>query len=379
MQPIRFATFHRILCTFGLITHFTIMTVNYLQYETTTSLYLELPQTIESQAVSICFPFNEIIDGDWIEQIYGLQTRLAIGIDSDDIGVQQVKKNMTMADIFDHTPTIDEMYGFAYVRNDQTYNVEFINGTKVRDYFVIDRYFKQAWFCYRIQTRDRKSFKYMVLATSEWMGMMYTFGIPTNISDHVSFVMPVVHAANRYPLKSFLFASQCRHYPSLNVYKVSSQKIVNEYLRYPYKTDCFDYDHIASRDNLINQCLINSTINRLAFIPYSELKTISHLKLNGNLTIKQPFDFARNRTTWIEMRKIRSFCDQLYPKLDCHDHYYMTELVEREDWRKDGLLVRVGQPLRHSIRTIYQPMQDFYTFALLVLSCFGVWLGFEPN
>ena len=116
-EYLNFVKVYHLICSIGLLIHVTIMTVQYLQYETTTSLYLELPTTIESQAVSLCFPYNELLDGDWIELKYGNHTRIINSLDMEDLVVQQALRNITMADVFENTPPVDDMYGVAYVRS----------------------------------------------------------------------------------------------------------------------------------------------------------------------------------------------------------------------------------------------------------------------
>ena len=62
--------------------------------------------------------------------------------------------------------------------------------------------------------------------------------------------------------------------------------------------------------------------------------------------------------------------------MDCDHDFYVTRIMSSEKWGDyQQLAFRVIQQNHPSIRTVYQPMEDFYTFALLVLSCFGVWLG----
>ena len=375
---------YRIFLTIGLIVHVSIITIGYLRYETRTSLNLSLPTTTHSQALSVCFKLIELLDQDWVEKKYGHRLTHGKLVDREK-SADQLQRDITMREIFDRTPSVDEAYGMVYIRDNDTYGVELVRDRKsMTKYFEIYRYITQDYICYRVQTRDRLVYNYEIMAKSRWMGMVYAFGFSREIATRASFLMPVIHGANDIPMSSILYSPQSDFSMSenLSVFRVVSQKIAKQYLPHPYETDCFDYKG-KDRERLMNECLVLMTINRLGFIPFSEIKSLPLFPNYGHLKIKHQSDFATNRTLWSQMKQIKSHCDRLYPKVECKTSFFTTFIVGRHNWG-DGLVFRVGQPTSPTIVVTYHPNQDFYTFFLFTLSCFGVWLGwslmdFDPS
>ena len=205
--------------------------------------------------------------------------------------------------------------------------------------------------------------------------MFYTIVFSSLIANRTRYVKPIVHAYNSYPFTSYIHAplSTSR---DMTAFVVESQRVENHRLPHPYPTDCRDYV-MTSRNELMAECIINATIEQLGLLAFSELKVASKYGSTfGDLRISHPMDLIENETLAIGMEKIRSECNEKHAKMDCVDQFYISRITSRQKWGNDEQLAfRVLQPNHPSILTVYQPMEDFYTFALLLLSCFGVWLG----
>ena len=359
---------HRIICTIGLVVHVTIITYQYLSYDTTTSLYLFMPPIVKSPALSVCFPFIRLLNRTWVVNQYGPKRNV------------NPELNITLNDVFSYTPSADEAYGsMAFTRDEDTCAFKVLHDQEVRDHFKIDRFTMQGFICYRVQLKHQLKLVSELLLSSVGSGMVYTFAFPTEIENATDYVMPVVHGTNSYPFRSMPYAPKVLHMIAthLNVYSVSSQEISTQFLPFPYVTNCHDYGSFSHSGQLAD-CYIKSSITRFNMIPHPELKDTERYRSDGHLRILHPIAYNQNRTLWSDMKQLRSNCQQMYNRVDCKSKFYLTKLDSREQWGPwKGLVVRVGQQMSPTIRSVYQPMEDFFTFILLAFSCFGVWLGWS--
>ena len=376
-----FSIVFRLICTFALIVHVTIINVQYLQYETTTSVFLYLPRIIESPALSVCFKFIDLIDIEWIDRTYGTPFTTKL-IEDNGNDIRTFVPNLTLDQLFRYTPPADQVYEFADFRDTQTFTIKRLDKSMARQMFAVDRFATQDLICYRIQPQNRMKYHFKLVARSENIGMLYTFAFTPEIANLTTFFIPIIHNENEYPYLSIIYSPTILHSiaPKWNVYRVLNQKMIMEMLPHPYKTECNAYESESGRDReyYINHCSMRSTIDQLNFIPYSEFKLESLKEKFGHLNVKHTVDFTHNLTQWSVIKRINRVCERLYRKHDCKTYFYITQMISREKWGKtNGLIFRVGQPMSPTVHSVYQPVQDFYTYAILALSCFGVWLGWS--
>ena len=365
----------RIVCTIGLVIHLTLITRQYLSYEMTTSAYQEFMTYVDDRALSVCFRYIDLLDLAWIERKYGRNVKQSIAS-----GTYHaiIKQNITLDELLKNTPSVIEASYWADLRDNDTYETtSFKDPRTVQIGFEIHRFTTQEYICFRIRSRTRLTFEYELLAKSDHIGMMFAFAFPPKFSNTDLFFNPVVHGSEDYPFRSFMYSPPVRHSPKLayNVYRVFSQRVVTDYLPHPYSTNCRDYGSF-SRDLRMSNCLIQSIINQLGVIPYSELVVAEDYREYGHLKIKQPSEVAQNRTLRSAIKKIRNECVDTNRQVQCRTSFHIT-FVSVEIWVRQGLIFRVGQPTNPTVHSVYQPTQDVYTFALLTFSCFGVWIGWS--
>ena len=355
-------TIYTILCTLGLIVHMSFITIDYLRYDTVTSVYIEFPTIVESPALSVCFKYKELIEQDLFE-MYGH------------------KLDIKLNDIFRRTPSANQCCVGGLVRNETNYGTKGLwTSTAVLDHFEVSRFFAQEAICYRLQLRVQQSFDYLQLGSSTLSRMIYGIGFSWTLFEQTSMLLPIVHASHEYPLKSIYYSPAVdRSFEIKNVYSVSSQRMETHSLKYPYKSDCIDYQK-RSRSESIRQCVTQLSVKRLGLFPYSQMHyeaDLSNYNQNQNLKQSRPTNIVTNRTLLDGFNAIRNECNQLYHNIECDTYFYTTFIDGRFTRNWNATIFLVNQPIRPTISTIYQATQDFYTFSLLILSCFGVWLGWS--
>ena len=367
---------YSLLCTVGLIAHITYITIGYLKYETVTSVFIQFPVIVPSPALSVCFRYTELLDSKWLLEVYGqkLGFNATSGVTLNQFW--EIRQNIRLNDVFERTPPGDKCCNTCMVRNDINYGItEIYNMSRVMQQFEISRYYAQETICYRTQLRANQVYNYSQLATSQGFGAIFSIGFSNLSFNRTSYLVPIVHQMNEYPITSFYF-SPITHYASnsdLNGFAVSNQKIETHFLKHPYKPNCIDYN--GRRTELIQQCVTKLTINRFDVYPYSRMQYESNID-NRKLKMAHPSNIIGNRTLLDGFTDIRDHCRLKYKNVECYQYFYMTFIHTR--WSQpdiDSITFNVMQPKRPTFRTVYQPMEDFYTFSLLILSCFGVWLG----
>ena len=373
-----FSAGHRLLCTFGMLVHVWFVSDHYLKYETTSLTNVGFPLVVNSPALSICFRYGDILDTEFVAK------KLGENYKSVTQRLEQIRRDITLDEVFQHTPPGEQLLTGAFIRDSKNYTVRQLNQKQSIEHFEISRFQTLMWMCYRFQPRLVKTFNYrLVASSSSFAGMIYSVFIQLSKKrvNRTMLMMPLVHTYNDYPTLEYLHAPHVgiAKDSTVNLYRLNSQKFETKFLRYPYKTDCTDYgerdDDGIDQPQLISDCIVKSTIDRLKMIPFSEFKIENKFEFSSNLKLMDPNSRFGNSSIGLEFKKIEHECKRLYPKLDCEDYVHLTQIQSRENWPIEDWHFRIGQPTSPTIRTVYQPMEDFYTFSLLVLSCFGVWIG----
>ena len=369
---------HRILCSIGLVVHLWFISASYFRYEITASTQIQFSKTIISPAVSICFRYVDILDPEFVAK--------KLGDETDTVGehLEKIEQDITLDELFKHTPSGEELLTGALMRSVTNYTVQALNKKQALEVFKISRYQTLTWMCYRFQPQSKSEFNYRLLASaSSYVGMIYSIflRLDKKYLNHTILMMPMVHSNNEYPTVAFLYAPHdgiSNDDRKVNLWRLNSYKLENHYLKYPYETDCHDYsgrDDGLDQPQLISDCRVKVTIERLKMIPFSEFKIEHKFEFNASMKITDPITRFDNETIGHEFLKIQLECNRLYRKPDCEQYVHMTHIESREYWPHKNWHFSVQRPVNPTIITEYQPLQDVYTFSLLVLSCFGVWLG----
>jgi len=323
--------------------------------------------------VSICFRYVDILDPEFVANKLGDQT-----------DQETIDQDITLSELFEHTPPSEELLTGALARSVINYTVQILDQKEALKFFEISRYQTLIWMCYRFQPRIKSEFIYRSVASaSSYVGMIYSIFIRLDKKylKKPILMMPMVHTHNEYPTVSFLYAPHegilIDDDRKVNLWRLNSYLLDNHYLKHPYETDCYDYEERLGTDQpqLISDCRVKATINRLKMIPFSEFKIEHKFEFNSSMKITDPITRFDDGNIGHEVRNIRSECRRLYRKPDCDQCFHITQIESREYWPINDWRFSVRRPLNPTITTVYQPLQDFYTFSLLVLSCFGVWLG----
>ena len=83
------------------------LSMMYLKYSTLTSIQLKINPTTRRQATSICFLYNDVLVPSLLEERY--PDFYELYMETGRLSLDDTSANFTVADIFDLTPSIDEV------------------------------------------------------------------------------------------------------------------------------------------------------------------------------------------------------------------------------------------------------------------------------
>ena len=129
-------TIYTVLCTFCMIVHTYLITVDYLQYDTVTSVYIGFPTIVQSPALSVCFKYEDIIDRTWLVNTYGQSFNSTHGMSWYKM-LNSMRMNITLTDIFERTPSATECCNNGMVRNETNYGVRYLKPRTILDHFQV--------------------------------------------------------------------------------------------------------------------------------------------------------------------------------------------------------------------------------------------------
>jgi len=127
-----------ILCLLGALWQMTTVTVEYLQYEVVTELYLKKTEMVYPPAMSLCLPYADLIDVRKLRQL-----RLK-GSESFEDTVKRMQEELTIEQLLKLSPNIRDYVTEGWTRRVNSYNVDI--GV---DTFAITKYIKDFYVCYR--------------------------------------------------------------------------------------------------------------------------------------------------------------------------------------------------------------------------------------
>lgn len=101
-------------CLSGFLYQVVIICETYFEFDTITKTELQSPDLIETPVLSVCFSYGEIFDYDGYRQTHPNTTAKYEDGGEDDFA--QLKKEVTIADIFTHTPRNEDVLQACFLR-----------------------------------------------------------------------------------------------------------------------------------------------------------------------------------------------------------------------------------------------------------------------
>lgn len=373
------------VCFIGLLVHVYFISEKYFAFEATTNLRLDVPQKLPVPALSTCWRYGDLLDVETLRKDIPTIQRVDLNaLESERLSSRLIQSLVTIGQVFNHTPSVDEMFANCIVRRPGFYDVDFLNVTMCQEVFDVDKFYVQENICYRIQFRDNNTYDYSFTSSAlAYPSMVFEFGFNRSLFDPGPIIIPTVHDQNFYPTSSIYFAPQLRRYfvynrrysDRLSYFTLSYIFIDNTRLPPPYATNCDYYEQFDGQvDYCMSRCLTKATIAAWDLFPFTEIVKQSELSANNsNKKIINNLNW-NNETFTTTLRDIENKCSAQCSKPNCYERLYLTQLQTSSIY-ETSISLRVNLPMNPNYHITYQPMMLLYEYLTYVLSCLGIWFG----
>lgn len=366
-------------CLFCLIFHVSEISLDYFAYTASAKVRLDIPQNVTLPSLSACWRYADVLSNEFLTRI----NQQPVNFDNSDTTGQTVNKIqslVTLKDINDHTPQIDDLYLDCIIRFPREYVIQWFKKDECKAHFRIEKFVSQQFVCYRLQLTGDGSYDYSTVAASlAFPGMSFLFTFDINKFKQAQLVKPIVHLRDTWPFRDVYFAPELRRFNTLdqqekftNFIYMSYQAFKYERLPPPFSTQCHHYDG-TSQDECFKRCIIQRTLQQFKLLPFTELyiPRLDSVPLDKQIISNYFTNETHNARL---LKSLEQECDHKCHWVDCESTFFVS-VVRSLGSRDDGISFRANVPCYPSYQLVYQAVMPLYEYITFVLSLTGTWLG----
>lgn len=373
-----------IACFGGLVTHVTVITMQYLEYDASNIIKLDIPKKMSPPALSICWRYADLLNVNKLNNDHGLNIQ-PVNFSDRARTLTEIQRGITLRQIFDYTPSVNEVYSSVKIRKPESFVITNEGEQVARRSFTIKKFYVQQHMCYRVEMNFTGKYDYVEVSSAmAYPRVTYQFGFNYEKFKNVQILVPIIHRAGTWPRNDILFAPEMKRFDVgdstvINQMVLTYRYIYNEKLEEPYPTSCRHYnvdDKHGSQSKCKAQCLINGTSHHMGRLPFEHIITEDDLRerwFDVDKKLLHNLDLI-DESTSNQLRHIASDCNASCWKDDCKSLFAITEYV-RSGYDTNRISFRVMLPAVPNIIVKYHARMEFFEFATYVMSCLGTWLG----
>lgn len=354
----------------------------YFQFATATDILISLPDKIDIPDFSFCVRYTDVFDLKSFEPSAS-ENPSEKPTDSNDEDIRALQKKVTIEDIFKYTPNVEELWIRCLSRKVRDYNVISTNSSECNTLFKIRKFYVQEYICYNFhQTKsENATYEFRNIAFSlAFPGVFYGILLQNNGSfGKAEYCRAVIHSTHGLPTDSLSLSpgfyrkwDHEKKQAKYNNFQVSYYQLFKKLMRYPFQTNCRDYDSegLSNQNDCVNSCMNVSTVKIFNKIPFSIFQAhpipLQHIN-TGDL---------ENDTFADLLMKVEDDCFGQCQQLDCDDSYTLSQILKEEKANGgEGLSFMVNAPRQPSFTVSHRPLMPVTDYLVYVLSCFGTWFG----
>lgn len=367
-----------------------IVTMTYLAFDVATRVYIYLPKTIKTPAVSICSSYHNIIDMNKVKSKYKQFRRTKHPLSFDQ--TVDIQNTLTIGEIFNFTPKVkvklnelqtQNLLDKCRIRSPHNYSIPRSTSSQCENYFSIVRFVSQESLCYDFKLVNETIHNAFRLSQSlAHNGLFYKLFLRTNkLFLHGAAKMRItIHTPHSFPYLSYSLSpivwrsshNQTRF--DFNKFIVSFTIFQVRLMPPPYVTQC---DIKNRRTRCYNGCLHNLTVEQLGKVPFGTLISEDELKKgtfdpNDHIvSTRDVQDVERDR----KIKNISSTCNKLCHQASCYHDFTLTSPTRFKLIRTKYLEIEVGSVSQPFVKIHTSPSFIFNDYILMILSLSGFWLG----
>lgn len=294
--------------------------------------------------------------------------------------MQIIQQTVTIKDIFDFTPQVDDkLFLECQARVPGDYEYFKMLGEGCFEFFNVTTFYLQEYLCYRFHYKgaENKTFNYGKLAYSlGHPGMIFSVSFDLDTFKSVDQLKAVVHSYKALPFKSSAFSPTFgRNYNAstgtaeFNSFGLTYSILTNRRLPAPYTTNCIDYVLLGytSSNDCIKQCLTNKTLDSFQKLPFSTIvpEALDYKHITSADITNDTFSRLLN--------KFESDCRINCIQDDCEEGYTITRVTIEP--AEDRLTFTVNVPREPSFTITFHAKLSITEYLIYIFSCFGTWFG----
>lgn len=361
-----------VLCFGGFLFQVFSVSEIYFSFPTTTLVTIAMPEELPPPDVSFCVRYVDILSSEFINQMTN-------GSEFDEVEhVPKIQNTITVSQIFEKTPSVDDMIGMCFLPRYESYNVMEGNASFCNNSFEIDKYYAQEYICYRftIKNGNSSTYSYHNLAFSlAHPGLFY--GVLLNPKKIVGadVCKVVIHEKETLPFGVMgyapIFTRKVDNIEVYNFVKVGYSITEIDLLPPPFQTQCrwySEYDNLRSL--CIDDCLTRLTLETFGKVPFTSIQGEGiNLKHVSNIDVL-------NETSSKLLDELDTRCNNNCSQPVCETEHYTTYLQKEETSEmEDFFTIMLQAPTLPTMNVTSGQKVPFADFLIYVTSCFGTWFA----
>ena len=359
-----------IVCLAGFAVQFIAVSHLYFKYQTQTEVVVSVASILTVPRLSVCWRYVDILDIRRLKKNRGIHVRLPL------VGskpVSDFQSKLVVKDIFEYSPTSDEIYEKCLIRHPGTYFVNRFTKEQCRNNFNISRYYHREFICYKFKPGlfDTQFSINEYAYAPEYFNMMFSIIFNRQVLKESDYFTAYVHDKDTVDL---LDSGQSRMW--LRVYKnlhLAEESISLSYstvqtvkLPPPYDTRCMEsIDSASSKVKIEFECIDKKTVKLMN-------KTLfSNINMDENSTARiMTVEDLKNSTIASQLKEIKKSCTLEYDSCNLSFTYSKAYLIPEQE-----LTVSLYVPSDPIITIRHVSRMILVEYLVYLSTCFGTWFG----
>ena len=319
----------RIMAVAGMCWQIYVLSDVFFKYNVVTGLDMRLPDVVETDVVTMCTRYTDVLDFTRINRDKNLNWTFT----QDMATVRSYQDSMTIADVLKYSPREPEvLMGCKYrPKAPRITMLEIYDNRQVNQLFNVTKFLNQEHVCFQFWMRENVAHDSDFLNASPiGPGMVFTvyFEKSNLISrSHIVKIL-ITKQAQGLPFNSIDFAVEIRRGYDMrrkraeyNFYSINKVEVSVRLLPPPYVSDCFNYTKAGyqSQAHCLQSCLKEKTLKAWDKVPFSALVNESsrHKMISYNDLKDQAF--------MLKLMRMEHEClEQKCRRKACHEEVSLT-------------------------------------------------------
>ena len=345
----------------GCFYHLLYVNNQYFAYKTTTRVESQLQDIVQFPTIVFCAKVLDVINN--------------ISLVSKGLSHNSVE-NLRIEEILDLTPAENETIAGCGFRNEAVNQFVFsqYRYEECYKYFGVKKSLTGELVCYQIYTIQ--SLKYSIHAVANAIThplTVFNIELSASFTETTNIFLPAYYledsintmaARQIFPIFSRQFGEILIRYKKDTWIIMRPFEEYYELLPLPFDTNC-TRKHSCSRE-----CVVNKTIERTKFYPFSEPATVS----NGKIKMLFPFHFENQSYAKLWL-KIRDECRTECPKIDCRVTITSNVAYRYTSYIPTNLSLTVSVPGMYRKKIVAVPLLSIIEYVSSLSTCISIWFG----